>query len=449
MENRLSGTCRCMRLTVVGVGRLGSAHAATLSAMGHDVLGIDVDESLVSTLAEGRSPYAEPGLERLLAEGTAAGRLAFTTDLSRAAAHARVHFVCVGTPQSADGPDADLSAVRSVVDALVPTIEHPSLLVGKSTVPVGTARLLIERIRARERSPGCVELAWNPEFLREAHAVEDSLRPSRLVLGVESAGAERMLRNVYAPLVAEGVRVITTDLETAELAKVSANVMLAARVSLVNVLAEMCERSGADVADLVDVVGADPRIGRQFLAPGLGFGGGCLPKDLQSFLARGRELGMTVPLELIAQVDAVNRHQRDRVLAIAQDMVGGSLRGKEVAVLGAAFKAGVDDIRDSPALAEVVALRSAGARVRVHDPAALTAAKAAVPGPDYLADVEDACRGAEVLLLLTEWPEYAALDPVWLRGLMASPRLLDARLVVDVAAWQAAGWEVRALGRSL
>ncbi|WP_245916676.1 UDP binding domain-containing protein [Nocardioides gansuensis] len=213
-------------------------------------------------------------------------------------------------------------------------------------------------------------------------------------------------------------------------------------------LAEMCERSGADGAGLVEVVGADPRIGSQFLAPGLGFGGGCLPKDLRSFLARGRELGMTVPLELIAQVDAVNRHQRDRVLAIVQDMVGGSVRGREVAVLGAAFKAGVDDIRDSPALAEVVALRDAGAHVRVHDPAALTAAKAAVPGPDYLEDVEDACRGAEAVLLLTDWPDYAALDPVWLRGLVAAPRLLDARLVVDVLAWRAAGWEVRALGRS-
>lgn len=437
-----------MRLTVIGIGRLGSAHAATLCAMGHDVLGIDVDEVLVGTMAAGHSPYDEPDLERLVAEGTASGRLAFTTDLGRAAEHARVHFVCVGTPQCADRPDADLGAVHTVIDALVPTIDRPSLVVGKSTVPVGTSRLLMERIRGLEQGPGLVELAWNPEFLREAHAVEDSLRPSRLVLGTESLRAERLLRRAYAPLVADGIPVVSTDLETAELAKVSANVMLAARVSLVNVLAEMCERSGADVADLVRIIGADSRIGRQFLNPGLGYGGGCLPKDLRSFVARGRELGMTVPLDLIEGVDTVNRYQRNRVLELVEELIGGPVDGKRVAVLGAAFKAGVDDIRDSPALAEVVALRDAGAQVRVHDPAALTAAKAAVPGPDYLDDVEDACRGVDAVLLLTEWPEYAEIDPTWLRGIVGQPRLLDARLLVDVPAWQRAGWQVRALGRS-
>lgn len=437
-----------MRVTVIGCGRLGSAHAATLAAMGHEVLGVDVAEELVSTLAAGHSPYDEPELERLVAEGTDAGRLAFTTDLSRAAGHARVHFVCVGTPQLSDGPGADLGALHDVVEGLVPQIDRPSLLVGKSTVPVGTARDLIGRIARLVRDPGLVELAWNPEFLREAHVVEDSLRPSRLVVGTGSRRAERILCRVYAPLLAAGVPLVVTDLETAELAKVSANVMLAARVSLVNVLAEMCERSGADVGDLVRIVGLDGRIGSRFLNPGLGYGGGCLPKDLRSFVARGRELGMTTPLGLVEQVDTVNRHQRDRVLGLLEELVGRPVAGLTVAVLGAAFKAGVDDIRDSPALAEVVALRDAGAHVRVHDPAALTAAKAEVPGPDYVDDVEDACRGADAVLVLTEWPEYGELDPVWLRTLVDVPRVLDARLLLDVPAWQDAGWEVRALGRS-
>jgi UDPglucose 6-dehydrogenase len=436
-----------MRCSVIGTGRVGAAHAATLASLGHQVVGVDRDRAHVATLRSGRSPYAETGLSDLLEEGIRRGRIDFTTDLGRAAAEADVHFLCVGTPSGAGGEATDLGALERVVAGLVPLIDRPALLAGRSTVPVGTAEHLTSLVRDKESSPGLVQVAWNPEFLREGQAVADSLRPDRIVLGVAAPEADLVLRAVYAPLIAAGVPVLTTDLATAELAKASANVMLAARISLVNVLAEVCERSGADVRDLVEILGSDPRIGRDYLQPGLGYGGSCLPKDLRSFVARGRELGLDGPLDLIRRIDDVNRHQRERTVALARGLLDDDVSGRRVAVLGAAFKAGIDDVRESPALAVIAGLLAEGAQVRVHDVAAMAAARAELPGPEYVAEVRDACAGADLVLLLTDWPEYAALDPEQVRGWVARPQVLDARLLLDHDAWVRAGWRVRALGR--
>src|SRR3954449_3559891 len=393
-----------MRISVLGTGYLGATHAACLAASGHTVVGVDTDPRRVERLRSGRAPFHESGLDALLQEGVASGRLTFTDDV-RQATDAEVHFLCVGTPQ-ADGGDgaADLSALWAATRALAPLLHRPCLVVGKSTVPVGTAHRVRDLLHATAPAGGAVSVAWNPEFLREGYAVRDSLRPDRLVLGVESEEDHLRLREVYADLVAAGVPVIRTDLPTAELAKVSANAMLAARVSMVNVLAEVCEASGADVGHLTEIVGGDPRIGHRFLNPGLGYGGGCLPKDTRAFAARARELGVTAPVALLDQVDAVNLHQRERTVRRAEALLDGKPEGRAVAVLGGAFKAGSDDVRDSPALDVAERVRALGARVRVHDPQAGANVERACPDLEVAPGVTQACAGADLVLVLTEWP---------------------------------------------
>jgi UDPglucose 6-dehydrogenase len=434
-----------MQISVLGTGYLGATHAACLAACGHTVVGIDTDPVRLDLLRRGRTPFHEPGLEELLRDGVGSGRLSFTDDLDRAVG-ADVHFLCVGTPQIADGDSADLSVLHSVIDALAPRLEAGCLVVGKSTVPVGTATGLRGRLQQLAPAGAAVSLAWNPEFLREGRAVQDSLEPDRLVFGVESDVDHQLLREVYADLIRRGVPVFRTDPATAELAKASANAMLAARISLVNLLAEVCEASDADVRDLTAILGADPRIGSEFLSPGLGYGGGCLPKDTRAFVARARELGVVESARLLVSVDEVNTRQRTRTVELAgalADLAG----GPRVAVLGGAFKAGSDDVRDSPALAVASALRCRGAQVVVHDPQAAHNVRRTHPELEVCATAQDAVRGAELVLVLTEWSEFAALDPVDLGRIAAKRVVLDGRLVLDADKWRAADWDFHALGR--
>ncbi|MBL1081486.1 UDP-glucose/GDP-mannose dehydrogenase family protein [Streptomyces actinomycinicus] len=426
-----------MRLTVIGTGYLGATHAACMAELGHEVLGVDVDPEKIAALSAGKVPFHEPGLPELIAKHTASGRLRFTTSYAEAGAFGEVHFVCVGTPQRRDSDAADLTYVDAAFAALAAHAAPDALLVGKSTVPVGTAGRL-----ARTCDP---EVAWNPEFLREGFAVEDTLRPDRLVFGVESARAETILRAVYAPVLAAGTPLVTADFPTAELVKTAANAFLATKISFINAMAEVCEAAGGDVRTLAEALGHDDRIGPKFLSAGVGFGGGCLPKDIRAFAHRADELG--TPLSFLREVDAINMRRRDRVAQLARELCGGDVLGVRVAVLGAAFKPGSDDIRDSPALAVAARLRLEGADVTVHDPEAMDNARKAFPLLGYALTAEDALRGAGLVLHLTEWPQFRAIDPERAAMLVARPRIVDGRGVLDADRWTAAGWRFRALGR--
>ncbi|GAA3036968.1 UDP-glucose dehydrogenase family protein [Actinokineospora globicatena] len=422
------------RMTVIGTGYLGITHAACMAALGYEVLGLDIDVDKVRGLNQGTLPIYEEGLGDLLKAGLESGKLRFTTSYQEAGEFGDVHFLCLGTPQRAGGSAADVSQVDSAVAALTPWLTRPSLVVGKSTVPVGTARRLASGL------PSHVELAWNPEFLREGFAVEDTLHPDRIVLGVASDSAERVLREVYAPL--GDVPTVVTDYATAELVKVAANAFLATKISYINAMAEVCEVAGADVVQLSEALGYDTRIGRRFLGSGLGFGGGCLPKDIRAFAARADELG--VPLTFLREVDAINTRRRHRAVDLARELVGGSFAGRTVGVLGAAFKPNSDDIRDSPALDVALAIHREGGSVSVYDPAALDNARKAYPVLGYAPSVLDAVRGADVVLLLTEWQEFVDLDPASL-GVTSS--IVDARNALNPTHWRTAGWTYRALGR--
>lgn len=434
-----------MRITVIGTGYLGAVHAACMADIGHDVLGVDVDPAKIEVLAAGRPPFYEPGLSDVLARTVGNGKLRFTTSLAEAAEFGDVHFVCVGTPQQRGSHAADLRHVQAVVDGLAQHLDRRALVVGKSTVPVGTAAELAERLA---RHAPTAEIAWNPEFLREGYAVEDTLRPDRLVVGVTSTEADQTLRAVYAPLLEAGVPYISTDLATAELVKVSANAFLATKISFINAVADVCDATGADVVTLAAALGHDDRIGRRFLSAGLGFGGGCLPKDIRAFMARADELGVGESLGFLREIDEINMRRRERVVDLTRELVGGSLLGRTVAVLGAAFKPKSDDVRDSPALNVAAALQLRGAQVRVHDPEALDNARALFPSLDYAREVAKACEGADVVLHLTEWQEYRDLDPAEVAKVVRHPRVLDGRNALDLDTWRAAGWTIRGLGRA-
>lgn len=432
-----------MRISVIGTGYLGATHAACLAAWGHDVVGVDADPARARRLAGGRAPFHEPGLDDLLAAGVAAGRLTFTTDPT-AVAGCDAHFLCVGTPQREDSSGADLGALWSAVEALLPHLDDKALVIGKSTVPVGTARVLGTWFA--EQTGRRVPLAWNPEFLREGHAVEDSLSPDRLVFGVERSEDDRLLRRIYAPVVTSGVPAVTTGLETAELAKVAANLMLAARIDLVNLLAETCEASGADMRDLTRVLGLDPRIGPEVLVPGIGYGGGCLPKDSRAFGVRAEELGVPGARAFVDHLDGINQRARERAVQAALRLLDGEVTGAPIAVLGAAFKADSDDVRDSPALAVARRLHALGGAVRVYDPRAAANVRQAAPELEVCPSLEDACREASLVMVLTEWAEFGAIDPRSLADLVARPAAVDGRQVLDATAWLDAGWDLYTLG---
>ena len=436
-----------MRISVIGTGYLGATHAACLAELGFEVLGVDSDVAKVTMLAQGELPFSEPGLPELLRRHVASGRLRFGNSLAEAAAWADLHFVCVGTPQSAHGPQADLGAVLGVTRELSAHLTRDALVVGKSTVPVGTSARL-GRVAQDAATPGVrVRVAWNPEFLREGHAVADTLRPDRLVFGVEDEVAEQILRRVYAGPIGDGVPVHVTDPATAELAKAAANSFLAMKISFVNAMAELSEQAGADVVALAEVLGDDARIGRRFLDAGVGFGGGCLPKDIRALGARAAELGVDDVTTLLDQVDRVNLRARHRVTERAVAMSGGSVRGRRVTVLGSAFKPMSDDVRDSPALAVAADLHRRGALVRVHDPEATANATLACPELQHVGSVGEALTDSELVLHLPEWPQFREIDPLRARALVRVPRLLDARNKLDRERWQAAGWTVTGVGR--
>ncbi|MCI2266949.1 UDP-glucose dehydrogenase family protein [Sediminivirga luteola] len=434
-----------MKISVIGCGYLGAVHAACMAKLGHEVVGIDTDAAKIEALADGRPPFFEPGLPELLSEGVASGRLRFSADIAEAAG-ARVHFLCVGTPQKHGEFAADLRYVDAAFTDLRQHVNAGDLVVGKSTVPVGTA----ERLAAAYEGTDAT-LVWNPEFLREGFAVKDTLHPDRLVYGVpEGAAGEQaaeLLDEVYARPMSEGTPRIITDYATAQLVKVAANSFLATKISFINAMAELCEATGADVTALADAIGHDDRIGRRFLNAGLGFGGGCLPKDIRAFMARAGELGVDQALSFLREVDAINMRRRVRMVDLAREVCGGSIVGRKVAVLGAAFKPNSDDVRDSPALNVAEQMNLQGAYVTVTDPEAVENARRRFPDLKYTESFEDAVEDAELILLLTEWKEYVELDPTALSDKVAQRRILDGRNVLDPARWRAAGWTYRALGR--
>jgi UDPglucose 6-dehydrogenase len=414
--------------------------------LGYEVIGLDVDESKIDRLRRGEVPFYEPGLPELLGKHLDSGRLRFTTSYAEVAEFADVHFVCVGTPQRKGELAADLSYVESAFASLAPLLTRRALVVGKSTVPAGTAARM-ERV-LRELAPNeDVELAWNPEFLREGFAVEDTLRPDRLVFGVHSEWAEQQIRAAFQPVIDAGTPVVVTDFATAELVKVAANSFLATKISFINAMAEICEVTGGDVTKLAEAIGYDARIGRRFLNAGLGFGGGCLPKDIRAFIARAGELGVDQAVTFLHEVDAINTRRRVRTLELGLDLVDGSYRGTRVAVLGAAFKPNSDDIRDSPALDVAASVGRRGASVVVYDPQAMDNARRAHPELGYAESLAGAVRGADVIMLLTEWEEFRAMRPEAIAELVAQRNIVDGRNVLDPVEWRSAGWHYRALGR--
>jgi UDPglucose 6-dehydrogenase len=434
------------RVTIIGTGYLGLTHAVCLAELGHDVLAIDVDQEKLARAASGAAPFFEPGLEPLLRKNLDAGRLRFTTSFADIGAFGEVHFLCVGTPEGEAGR-ADLSFIYAAADALAPHLATECLIAGKSTVPVGTARQLRSRVQALAPGGQQVDLAWNPEFLREGFAVQDSLTPDRIVLGVVSSRAEEVLREVYVTALADGVPMLVMDLETAELVKVAANAFLATKISFINAMAEVCEQAGADVIPLAEALGHDARIGRRFLSPGLGFGGGCLPKDVRAFRATASALGVDSLVSWLSTVDTINTGRRDRVAELARHAAGGTLAGKRVAVLGVAFKPNSDDVRDSPSLAVCGRLTAEGAIVSVHDPVAMPSAAKRQPELTYAPTIFEAAEDADLVLHLTEWSDYQAIDPAALAGVVARRVIIDARCSLDAALWRAAGWSVHVLGR--
>ncbi|WP_314148421.1 UDP-glucose/GDP-mannose dehydrogenase family protein [uncultured Leifsonia sp.] len=435
------------RISVIGTGYLGATHAAAMAELGFDVIGVDTDPRKVEELGEGRAPFFEPGLPELIRANVAAGRLTFTTDIAEAVAVSDVHFICVGTPQQSGSFAANLSYVEAAARGIAENLTHDALIVGKSTVPVGTAARL--RAIVADAAPAGVqaELVWNPEFLREGKAVEDTLAPDRLVFGGASPRAEALLRRVYAKPIADGSPVIAADLPTAELVKVSANAFLATKISFINAIAELCDVAGADVSLLADALGHDARIGRRFLNAGLGFGGGCLPKDIRALMHRSNELGAHAAVGLLQQVDEINMGRRQRVIDLALESLGGSVLNRRIGVLGAAFKPHTDDVRDSPALNVAAALHLRGAQVVVYDPEARATAQRLFPTLGYADSLREAIEDADLTVVLTEWDEFTSADPAELRALVRGRTVIDARNCLDARAWTAAGWTVRGMGR--
>ncbi len=432
-----------VKISVVGCGYLGAVHAAAMSKLGHDVVGIDVDAAKVEALSQGHAPFYEPGLPELLSETVADGSLRFSTDIARAS-EATVHFIAVGTPQQEGSNAADLRFVDAAFEALLPHIGPGHLVVGKSTVPVGTAQRLAEGIEATGAS-----LAWNPEFLREGFAVQDTISPDRLVYGVREGDdfASATLDSVYSSILAQETPRIITDFATAELVKVAANAFLATKISFINAMAEVAEVVGADVTQLADAIGHDQRIGRRFLNAGLGFGGGCLPKDIRGFMARASELGAGDALNFLGEVDAINLRRRERMVDLCREVLGGTIEGARVAVLGLAFKPDSDDVRDSPALDVAARLAELGADVRATDPQAIETSRRLRPGLNYVDSAREAAKDADVVLVLTEWREYRAIDPSELDSVVSVRAILDGRNCLDPVQWREAGWTYRALGR--
>jgi UDPglucose 6-dehydrogenase len=439
------------RIAVFGTGYLGATHAACMAELGHEVLGVDVDADKLGKLRAGEAPFYEPGLDELLKRNVDAGRLRFTSSYEEAARFANVHFIAVATPQKQGEFGADLKYVNVVVETLAPLLTESAVILGKSTVPVGTTAQLGARARSLAPVGDAVDVAWNPEFLREGHAVDDTLHPDRIVLGVDKdrpGRSEEVARDIYAKILEQDIPFLVTDLATSELVKTAANAFLATKISFINAMAELCEVTGADVSVLADAIGHDARIGRKFLNAGIGFGGGCLPKDIRAFMARAGELGANQALTFLREVDSINMRRRTRMMESTREMLGGSLIGARVAVLGAAFKPDSDDVRDSPALNIAGQIQLQGASVSVYDPKAMHNSRAVFPTLDYAAGMVEACYGADVTLVLTEWSEFRELVPADLEGVVRQRNIIDGRNCLDPKTWRAAGWTYRGVGRS-
>ncbi|GHF07353.1 UDP-glucose dehydrogenase family protein [Streptomyces morookaense] len=436
-----------MRVSVIGCGHLGIPHAVAMAEIGHEVVGVDLDPAMTDRLNSGRCPVHEDGLAELLAAHLAAGRLHFTTGIAEAAAFADVHFLAVGTPIGADGRSYDTGQVVAAVRALAPHLRRPCVVIGKSTVTVGTTGRLAALLARLAPAGAGVEVVWNPEFLREGHAVEDTLRPDRIVAGVASRHAEDVVRELYAPLVRNRVPLRITDPATAELIKGAANACLGMKISFINGVADMCAAAGADVRQLSDAIGLDPRIGRGGLDAGPGYGGGCLPKDLRAFAACAEALDAPDAAALFHAVEQVNDSRPAAALRLVEETLGHGVAGTKITVWGASFKAGTDDIRESPALAVATLLHRQGADVTVHDPLAVPTAQAHHPRLGYEQDLETSVKGAELVVLATEWPHFRDADHEHLAGIVARPVLVDLRNLLDADTWRAAGWTVRQLGR--
>ena len=433
-----------LKLSVIGTGYLGATHAACMASLGFEVIGYDTDTNKIDLLSKAKVPFYEPDLEELLAVQIKSGRLTFTKNINDLVT-ADVHFICVGTPQVKGGNAADLSYVNSALEGIAKIVKPGGLVVGKSTVPVGTASKLRDRLIALNPK---ADLAWNPEFLREGFAVEDTLKPNRLVVGVVSDEAEKILKEVYAANLKENIPWVRADLPTAELVKVAANSFLATKISFINAMAEVCEASGGDITVLAKAIGYDPRIGSRFLQAGIGFGGGCLPKDIRAFMARAEELGAKQAVEFLKEIDAINLRARQRIIELVRKDLSNDLSGKKIAVLGAAFKPDSDDVRDSPALDIAAQIQAAGAIVTVHDPKAITNAQKRFPGLNYAQDINETLKDAELVLHLTEWKIYREINPAQIKSLVKSAIIIDGRNALDREAWRAAGWKFRALGRT-
>jgi UDPglucose 6-dehydrogenase len=436
-----------MKMSVIGCGYLGAVHAAAMAELGHEVVGIDVDPAKIAALASGKAPFFEPGLGDMLKSANASGRLRFSTDMAEVRG-SRVHFVAVGTPQKHGGNAADLTYVDAAIDDLMPHLNAGDLVVGKSTVPVGTAARLSEKL---ETSGVGAALAWNPEFLREGFAVHDTITPDRLVYGVADGAsgdeATALLDEVYAAALANDTPRVVADYATAELVKVAANAFLATKISFINAMAEIAEATGADVTKLADAIGHDNRIGRRFLNAGIGFGGGCLPKDIRAFSARAEELGLGESVAFLKEVDSINLRRRQRAVNMAIESLGGSVNDRRIAVLGLAFKPNSDDVRDSPALDVAVQLKGLGGDVICHDPEAITNARAKHPQLSFAANAVEAIAGADAIIVVTEWDEYKELDPATVLALANGRIVIDGRNCLDPVAWREAGWEYRSMGR--
>jgi UDPglucose 6-dehydrogenase len=442
---------------VIGCGHLGAVHAACMAEIGHDVLGVDVDEDKITLLNSGKACFYEPGLDEMLARNVAARRLRFTTDVSEAATFSQVHFLGVATPGRPDG-SYDLSQVTAVIAALAPHLSAPSLIVGKSTVPPGTAASL--RAIAADLAPaGDIDVAWNPEFLREGFAVRDTLVPDRIVIGTASESAAAILREIYQPLTDVGIPLVTTDYATAELVKGAANAFLASKISFINAMSDICTAVGGDVRTLAEALGMDPRIGKSFLRAGIGYGGACLPKDVRGLAAFAQDMGQRHASELLGIIDAINVARRERVIGLVSEVLAEAaeypnyelsppLSCKRLTVWGGAFKPGTDDIRDSPGLDVALRLHALGAQVTLYDPMAAGNALAAFPELSYANSAIEAADGSDALLVLTAWPEFAEITPAAIAATAGSRVVIDACQGINVAAWREVGWEVLSLTES-
>lgn len=449
MTHYWRGRCRVtLQLSILGAGYLGAIHATCMAHLGHEVKVYDIDPAKVAMLAKGTPPFYEPGFKELLTSTLATGRLLFTDSAREAIRGAEMHFICVGTPQQHGSDAADLSYVESAFHSIIDEADRPGTIVGKSTVPVGTAQRLADSI-VGVTGLHDLKVAWNPEFLREGNAIEDTLNPDRLVFGVDSQDSEKELSRVYNRLIEAGVPHITTDLATSEMVKVAANSFLATKISFINAMAEICEVANADVVTLSLALGYDERIGSKFLNAGLGFGGGCLPKDIRAFSARAGELGAADAVSFLREIDKINLRRRERMVALVGSVLRGDFAGKNIAVLGAAFKPNSDDVRDSPALNVAAAMHLRGATVRVHDPQAIENAKKMFPTLAYCYTMEDTCRQADLIVLATEWEQYRKIDPAELISIVRQPIVVDGRNALNHDTWSKAGWKIYALGRGI